>query len=95
MKQIDKKIESRLARSWLKYLVRSFIKILINKRRVKMTLEDKQKKIIEYIMSSDRRQKYEEIQWLVEQVVDHDDEVLKCFDYVFMDENDNVVFEED
>jgi hypothetical protein len=60
-----------------------------------MKLEDKQKKIIEYIMSSDRRQKYEEIQWLVEQVVDHDDEVLKCFDYVFMDENDNVVFEED
>ena len=60
-----------------------------------MTLEDKQKKIIEYIMSSDRRQKYEEIQWLVEQVVNHDDEVLKCFDYVFMDENDNVVFEED
>ena len=60
-----------------------------------MKLEDKQRKIIEYIMSSDRRQKYEEIQWLVEQVVDHDDEVLKCFDYVFMDENDNVVFEED
>jgi len=27
MKQIDKKIESRLARSWLKYLARSFIKL--------------------------------------------------------------------
>jgi len=27
MKQIDKKIESRLARSWLKYLARSFINI--------------------------------------------------------------------
>ena len=60
-----------------------------------MKLEDKQKKIVEYIMSSNRRQKYEEIQWLVEQVIDHEDEVLKCFDYVFMDENDNVIFEED
>mgnify|MGYP003136822693 FL=1 len=27
MKQIDKKIESHLARSWLKYLARSFINI--------------------------------------------------------------------
>tara|TARA_E500000318_G_C3435281_1_gene162796 strand:+ start:104 stop:286 length:183 start_codon:yes stop_codon:yes gene_type:complete len=60
-----------------------------------MKLEDKQKKIVEYIMSSNKRQKYEEIQWLVEQVIDHEDEVLKCFDYVFMDENDNVIFEED
>ena len=60
-----------------------------------MKLEDKQKKIVDYIMSSDRKQKYEEIQWLVEQVINHDDEVLKCFDYVFMDENDNVVFKED
>ena len=56
-----------------------------------MTLMQKQEKIVEYILSKNGREQYEEIMWLVEQVTENIDDVDDCFDYVF----EQVHFEED
>ena len=60
-----------------------------------MTLDQKRKKIIDYILKQSGNTLYEEIQFLVENTVINDDDVIICYDYVFRDENDKIVFEED
>ena len=58
----------------------------------KMTLKQKQEKIVDYILHCDNL--YEEVLWLVQKVTPTTIEVLEHFDGIFMDEDDNVVFEE-
>ena len=60
-----------------------------------MTLKRKQEKIVDYILGLSYKEKLVEIEWLVKNSIINDDDVIDCYDYVFMDENDNVVFEED
>ena len=61
-----------------------------------MTLDQKQEKIIDYIYYEQIGDGlYQEIKFLVKEVVKTHKDVIECYDYVFMDENDNVVFEED
>ena len=58
-----------------------------------MTLDQKREKIVDYILHCDNL--YEEVEWLVRNTIINDEDVIDCYDYVFMDENDNVVFKED
>ena len=58
-----------------------------------MTLKEKQKKIVDYIVQCDNM--YKEIEWLVKNTVINDNDVIECYDYVFRDKDDNLIFKED
>ena len=60
-----------------------------------MRLENKRKKIVNWILELSYKEKRQEIKWLVEQVIKNDEDVMDCYDCVFMDENETIVFGED
>ena len=50
-----------------------------------MTLQDKQEKIVDYILHCDNL--YEEVLWLVQKIVTSDKKVLEHFDGIPMEED--------
>tara|TARA_R100001163_G_C4951444_1_gene119051 strand:- start:441 stop:644 length:204 start_codon:yes stop_codon:yes gene_type:complete len=67
-----------------------------------MTLDQKREKIVNFILSRNRKELYEEVKWLVTNTVINDIDVIECYRYVFednnkykIDEDYNITFKKD
>jgi len=67
-----------------------------------MTLDQKREKIVNFILSRNRKELYEEVKWLVTNTVINDIDVIECYGYVFednnkykIDEDYNITFKKD